>query len=379
MAGKRGNNEGSVYKTKDGRWAGALTLAGAKRKVFYGKTRAEASAKLVSAIRDRDRGLPSVNEQKTLGQYLPEWLAVVKPTVRPGTWIRYEQYVRVHLVSGLGRKAIARLTPEDLETLYTQKVGQGLSPTTVHHMHTVLHAALDLAMERGQVARNVAALAKPPKVARSDMETLNPEQARAFLAAAQGDRLEALYVTALSTGAREGELLALSWDSVDLDRGTIQIRANVRRVKGQFVFGEPKTPRSRRQVSLTPTAIDALRRHHAQQAEERLKLGSAWFDMNLVFANEVGRPIEPPNLLRRSFYPLLKRAKTPDGKPLPSIHFHSLRHTAATLLLARGTHPKLVADMLGHSQVSVTLDRYSHVTVGMHQAAAATMEAVLQG
>ncbi len=379
MAGKRGNNEGSVYRTQDGRWAGALTLAGSKRKVVYGKTRAEASAKLGSAIRDKDKGLPSVNEQKTLGHYLPEWLAAVRSTVRPGTWVRYEQYVRVHLIPGLGRKAVARLTPEDLEALYLQKVEGGLSPTTVHHMHTVLHAALGLAMERGQVARNVATLAKPPKLARPEMQTLNPEQARAFLAAAAGDRLEALYVTALSTGAREGELLALSWASVDLDRGTIQIKANVRRVKGAFVFSEPKTPRSRRQVSLTPTAIDALRRHHARQAEERLSLGTAWCDMNLVFANEVGRPIEPPNLLRRSFYPLLARAKTSDGNPLPPIHFHSLRHTAATLLLARGTHPKLVADMLGHSQVSVTLDRYSHVTAGMHQAAAATMEAVLQG
>ncbi len=172
---------------------------------------------------------------------------------------------------------------------------------------------------------------------------------------------------------RQGELLALRWRHVDLEARTVQVRATLQRADDGFTFAEPKTAHSRRQVALTKTAIVALRRHRGLQLEERLRLGTAWEDNDLVFANEVGRPIEATNLIRRSFHPLLERAG------LPRIRFHDLRHTAATLMLGRSVHPKVVAEMLGHSQIAVTLDLYSHVTPTMQREATAALDAVLRG
>ena len=221
------------------------------------------------------------------------------------------------------------------------------------------------------VARNVATLVTPPRRRRREMTALDPGQARALLEARAGDRLEALYALALTTGMRMGELLALRWREVDLDGGTLRVNATLHRTRDGFVFAEPKTARSRRQVALTNAAVGALRRHRVAQAEERLRLGAVWEDNDLVFANEVGRPIEATNLRNRSFWPLLERAA------LPRIRFHDLRHTAATLLLGQGVHPKIVSEMLGHSQIAITLDLYSHVTPTMQRQAAETLDAVL--
>ena len=189
--------------------------------------------------------------------------------------------------------------------------------------------------------------------------------------AAQDDRLEALYVLALTTGLRQGELLALRWNGVDLDEGSVQVRGSLQRTQDGLIILEPKTAGSRRKVSLTKTAVQALRFHRTRQSKERLALGPEWDDRDLVFANAVGRPIEVGNLIRRSFVPLLERAN------LPRIRFHDLRHTAATLLLGQGVHAKIVADMLGHTRISTTLDLYSHVTPTMQREATEALEAVL--
>jgi integrase len=202
------------------------------------------------------------------------------------------------------------------------------------------------------------------------MRTLSPEQAQRFLAAAVGDPLEALYVLALSSGMRQGELLGLHWRDVDLDDGVVRVTGSLARIKTGLTFGETKSGKTR-QVALSGVAIDALRRHRVVQSKERLRLGEIWEDNDLVFANGVGRPIDARNVLSRSFHPVLERSG------LPIIRFHDLRHTAATLLLGRGLHPKIVSEMLGHSQISVTLDLYSHVTPLMHRQAAEAMNAVL--
>jgi integrase len=204
------------------------------------------------------------------------------------------------------------------------------------------------------------------------MTTLAPEQARAFLAGARGDRLEALYVLALSTGMRQGELLGLRWKDVNLERGVLQVKSTLQRGAHGFVFSEPKTARSRRQIILTKVASAGLKRHRIRQAEERLSLGEAWEDNDLVFANEAGRPIESTNLVRRSFRSVLNRAG------LPRMRFHDLRHTYATLALGQGVHPKVVSDALGHANISITLDTYSHTTAAMHQQAADALDAVLR-
>jgi integrase len=200
------------------------------------------------------------------------------------------------------------------------------------------------------------------------MQTLSPEEARRFLEAARGDRFAALYTLALSTGMRQGEMLALRWRDADLEAGTTQVCGSLE--QGTLVIAEPKTAGSRRQVTLTRAAVEALRRHRVAQAEERLR-AVVWDDRGLVFCTEAGTPVDVRNLVRRSFTPLLEKAG------LPRIRFHDLRHTAATLLLGQGTHPKVVADLLGHTRIGTTLDLYSQVTPTMQAQAAATMDAIL--
>jgi integrase len=213
---------------------------------------------------------------------------------------------------------------------------------------------------------------RPPKVARAEPRVLSPEEARRLLDAARGDPLEALWVLALTTGVRQGELLGLKWSDIDLDGGRLHVRRTAYRLRGRgWVEAEPKSQTARRSVALTPLAVDALRRHKARQRAQRLRAGPLWEDRDLVFANAVGGYLEPQNLLRRAFWPLLQKAG------LSRLRFHDLRHSAATLLLAQGVHPKVVQELLGHSSISLTLDTYSHTVPDLQAEAAARLERLL--
>lgn len=369
---RRGNNEGSIYKRKDGRWEARISVDHGSRKAFYGRTRQEVSRKLAVALKARQDGLPLVAERQTVGQYLEHWLESTRPSLRPRTWLRYEQLLRLHVVPEIGKVRLVRLSPQHLQRLYAGRLEAGLSPASVVQLHAVLRRALGQATKWSLVARNVASLVTPPRIERREMATLSPEQTRTLVEAAAGDRLEALYVLAINTGMRQGELLALRWTDVDLDAGALHVRATLQRTREGFVFTEPKTTSSRRQVALTRAAVEALRRHRARQLQWRIE-AIAWEDNDLVFANEVGQPLDGTAVLRRSFYPLLERSN------LPRIRFHDLRHTAATLLLGQGVHPKIVSEMLGHSQIAITLDLYSHVTPTMQRQAVEALETALSG
>jgi integrase len=272
----------------------------------------------------------------------------------------------------LGRLALMKLDRRHLQSLYAAKLREGLSPTTVRHLHTVIRRALADAVRWGLVTRNVADIVTAPRRARTEIRPLSLDQARAVLAAAEEDRLGALCVVALTSGMREGELLGLRWRDVDLGAGVVAVRSTLYRADGGLHLGEPKTARSRRSVHLTGEAVAALRRHRERQVAERLRLGPAWEDNDLVFASEVGRPVERQNMLRRSFHPLLRRAG------VPRVRFHDLRHSTATLLLGMGVHPKIVSEILGHATVAITLDTYSHVTPAMHRGAAEAMSSLLR-
>ncbi len=373
-SGKRGNGEGSVNQLSDGRWQARVTLEGGTRKAFYGATRAEAAQKLTAALRDRDRGLPvGLDERQTVGQYLTAWLETVRPTIRPRTWQRYSELLMLHAAPSLGKVALTKLTAQQVQRLYSAKLAEGLSSTTVHHLHAVLHRALGQAERLGLVARNVCDLVDVPRMAERELHVLNPDQVRQLFTAAQGERLEALFVLAMTTGMREGELLALRWADVDLERGIVRVRATLQRTKeAGYLLAAPKTKQSRRQITLATRACDALRAHRIRQAEERLRLGAAWDGtLDLVFPNQTGHPMDAMNLTHRHFQPLLVRAG------LPRLRFHDLRHTAATLLLGRGVNPKIVSEMLGHASIAITLDIYSHVLSDMQAQAAVEMDAAL--
>ncbi len=371
MSGKRANGEGSIHKRKDGRWAASISTVGGKRKHFLSKDRDVVARKLRAALKSRDDGLPFITERQTVSQYMSNWLKTVRSSLKERTWDRYEQYVRLHIVPTLGKTSLDKLSPQQLQRLYAERLENGSSAATVHHLHATIHKALKQAVRWNLVARNVAELVDPPRITPHEMMTLSPDQARALLAAAEGDRLEALYVLAVTTGMRQGELLGLRWRDVDLEVGSVQIRGSMQATKSGLKIAETKTAGSRRQVLLSTQPKDALRRHRRRQNEERLRVGEAWEDTDLVFANQVGKPIPAGNLTTRSFQPLLKKAG------LPRIRFHDLRHTSATLLLGEGIHPKIVSEMLGHSKISTTLDLYSHVTPTMQQQAADAFDAIL--
>jgi len=232
-------------------------------------------------------------------------------------------------------------------------------------------AALGRAVRFGLVSRNVGALTDPPRLIRMEIRAMSPEEARTFLIAIRGDRLEALYLLALTTGLRQGELLGLRWSDVDFDVGEARVGQAVQRYGGKLHFVPPKTAKSRRSVTLTLMAIEALRAHKARQAQDRLLAGSRWQEFGLVFPSAVGTPMEPRNATR-AFKAFPWRSK------LPEMRFHDLRHAFATLLLAQGASPRVVMEMLGHSQISLTMNTYSHVIPALQHEAAAKLDGLLR-
>ncbi len=370
---RRGHGEGSIFKRSDGRWAATITLEGRRRKTFYGKTRRDVQEQLTVALRERQQGILATGPQQTLGQFLTRWLEdTARPRVRPRTWDGYEQLVRLHIVPELGGLRLDKVTPQHLAWLYTHKLGEGLSPRRVQYLHAVLHASLKQALRWNLIARNPADAVTAPKPKRRDIHALTPGEARTLLDAAQGDPLEALYVLALTTGMRQGEILGLRWADVDLAAGRVQVRHTLQRRSGTWSLDEPKTERSRRSIALTTLAAEALRHHRTRQLQARLLVGPEWQEHDLLFCDDFGQPLDGRSLLRRSFYPLLARAE------LPRIRFHDLRHSAATLLLTQGVHPKIVQDLLGHSTINLTMDTYSHVLPNLQQEAATKMDALFR-
>lgn len=372
MAGRRGNGEGTIRKRTDGRWEARLSLPDGTSKAFYAKTRSEVAERLTQALHDQRQGVPPTSGRQSLSQYLTSWYETVQPQVRPSTYRRYGDYTR-HLKAGLGRQPLAQLSPQQVQQFYARKIADGLSPTTVYNIHGMLHRALDDAMRLGVLSRNVTELVRPPRKATREMRTLSPEEVRRFLGVVQGDRFEALYVLALSTGMREGELLGLRWQDLDLDQAVLRVRLNVAETATRYVLAEVKTAYSRRSIGLIPAAVAALRQHQERQHAQRQRLGDAYdASLDLVFPNRNGGIMIPDNLAKRSFKQHLEAAGLPR-----SIRLHDFRHTAATLLLSAGVNVKVVSEMLGHADVGITLRVYAHVLPHMQQSAMTAMAGLI--
>jgi integrase len=369
--GKRGNGEGSIYQRAErGDWVGAVS-AGGKRQIVYGTTRRDVDEKLRllrNAIAD---GAP-IARGGTLAAFVPEWLAACRVAgKRPRTLRGYERLMRLHVLPALGKIALQKLTPEQLERLYADKL-ETLSETTVHHVHAALHRALAHALRKELVVRNVASLVDAPAMKTREMVTLSEDELQRFIAQVGGDPLEALHVTAVTTGMRLSELLGLRWRDVDLTKREIHLRYTLEKYHGEITFAEPKTKGSRRTVNLVRAAAELLRRHRVAQARARITAGVAWTDLDLVFTNELGGPVADQSF-RRAFYRHLRDADC------PRIRIHDGRHTAASILLGRGVHAKIVSEMLGHSRIATTMDLYSHVTPTMQREATAEMEKAIGG
>jgi integrase len=379
MAKRRGSGEGTITQREDGRWMARIDLGTVngrrKRLSIYGKTRKEVADKLVTEQRKVQQGLPVAIERQTVEQFLNNWLAdVIVGAVRPRTYHSYAQIVRIHLIPALGKHQLTKLAPQNVQALMNARRAQGLSPRTVLYIRAVLRRALGQALKWGLVAQNVATLVDPPKPVRHEPNFLTGEQARRFLAANEGDRLEALYAVAVALGLRQAEILGLRWQDVDFEAGTLAVRRQLQRLNGRLQLVDLKTRQSHRTVAVPASVMEKLRAHRARQAAERAALGPYWRGSSdeYVFTSTVGTPLEPRNVVR-SFKAVLANAGLPD------MRFHDLRHTCASLLLAQGVSAREIMETLGHSQITMTLNTYTHIAPDARRRVADAMDSALGG
>jgi len=329
-------------------------------------TKKDAEKRLSELLHQIDNGTYIVPSKTTLAEYLERWLSdYVKPNLSPRGYERYESIVRVHILPSLGSTGLTQLRPEHLQKHYTSKLNNGLSPRTVRYHHVVLHKALQTAVKWGLVSRNVADGVDAPRVQPTDMQTWDEDDVARFLEAIKDSPYYVLFYTAIFTGMRRSELLALRWCDVDFIFSQVYINRSLHQLKdGSYVFTQPKSAKSRRTIALSPSANLTLQKHKDKQEVQRAMLGVSLKDEDLVFSKVEGNPLRP-NTVSRAWTILAARSG------LKVIRLHDARHTHASLMLKQGVHPKIVQERLGHATIAVTLDTYSHVAPGLQEAAAA--------
>ena len=365
---RNANGEGSIYQWKrDGKpdgYKGAVSYkdenGDTKRYVAYGRTRQQVRDKL-DAARDRLKaGAPVKDANRSVADWLAHWRATTLAVSdrKESTRALYATLCRKHLEAApFGGITLDKLRPSDIEALVLALRDKGLSDSTIRQLYTILRAGLDGAVRDGLVSRNAAALVKRPGIQRREARHLDASGVAAVLKAAEGSRYYPALVLIAATGLRRGECLALRWDSdvLNLDEGWLKVRKTIGRAGTELVFSEPKTPRACRTVPLSPAVVTMLRRHHTAQKTERLRAGDQWQDSGLVFTTELGAAVDPRNLLR-----VVEAAAEKAG--VNGVGVHTLRHSVAVGWLESGVHIKAVADLLGHSSISVTGDIYGHTT-----------------
>jgi len=367
---KRGNHEGTITLRSDGVWAAAVSVGSGRRKWFYGKSRAEVSRKMTAAQQAINTGSFADARGISLGDYLDQWLAeVVRPSVRGWTYRGYEGNVRLHIKPALGSLPLERVEPMQVQALLNRKLKDGLSPKSVRYIRGTLRTALNQAMRWGLVSRNAAAAVDGPRVTHYEIQPFTTDEARRFLTAIRGERLEALYSVALTLGLRQGEALGLRWSDIDLQMGYVRVTRQLQRFDGVFHLVEPKTERSRRTIVVPPSIARGLKEHRERQTEERARAGANWKDWDLVFTRSDGHPLDG-TVISHQFHNVLSRAG------LAQRRFHDLRHSCATLLLAQGVPARVVMEVLGHSQIALTMNTYAHVIPELRREAATRMESL---
>ncbi|MAT96375.1 MAG: hypothetical protein CL608_04460 [Anaerolineaceae bacterium] len=357
MAKRRGNNEGSIFwdKSKE-RWCAEITLPDGRRKRKRNKSKKVVQEWLLEQRKNLQEGRLPINENVTLASYLDQFLQdVVQHTLKPKTASSYTWLINKHIKPEIGKKKLASLKSHHIQALYSEKLNSGLSSKTVHHIHSVLRRALNQAVSWELIYRNPCDGVTPPRIEKKVPVVWSADQAKIFLDTVKEHSYYPIYLIALTTGARRGEILGLEWKNLSFTENAISIQKTIQEVSGKTVVGTPKTSGSRRKLTLPPITLDALKEHQNKTKQTE----------GFIFTTSVGTPISPRNLLRH-FYKAIDQAN------LPRIRFHDLRHTFATLMLSvdGGVHPKVVQEMLGHSSITQTLDTYSHVIPGIKQEAA---------
>lgn len=363
-------------------------ITGKRRQKWHSgyRTKRDAERALSEIVASVHAGAYVEPTKQTLTEFVTDWLAAIEPTIRPSTHHSYARNLRLHVLPHLGSVQLRRVDAGMLNALYAALLADGklttanggsggLSPRSVRYIHTIVHRAFRDAVRWGRIARNPADAADPPRasaVVRPTMSTWTADQVRAFLEHTAEHRLYAAYLLLATTGMRRGEALGLRWSDLDLAAGRASISQTVIMVHHDIQIGAPKTARGRRTVALDPGTVLALREHRQRQLAERLLMGAGFADHGLVFCRPDGGPLHPERFSRT-----FSRESAHAG--LPAIRLHDLRHTWATLALSAGEHPKIVQERLGHANVSITLDVYSHVSEGLHGDAASRIASLILG
>ena len=367
---RRAKGEGSLTKRADGRYQGSYVGSDGKRHYIYARTRKQAADKLDDIFKQMEMGVFVAGPGQSVRQFLDAWLKDASARLRPRTVQRYEGLIRLHVLPTLGDRTLRKVGPQDLATLYASLL-ERQSPASVAQLHAVLFGAFRLALRWGLIARNPAEAVQAPKVQRREMAVLTPEQAQTLMRA--DDPLSCLYVLALTTGMRQGELLALRWRDYDAESGIIRVHRNLVRVKGEWLLADVKREKSLRQLQVGRLASEALRVHRLRSSETLLRLGHRLDENTLIFTDAKGEPLNGYHITERAFKPLLRRLG------LPEVRFHDLRHTAASLMLSQGSRVDLVSRRLGHSSPAVTLSIYAHLMPGDEAEAVRRLDAALGG
>lgn len=360
---KRGQNQGSITERPNGSQMAQFTLNG-RRLTKYFKTKKEANKWLIEMQIKKNRGLTLAGARTSLDDFFVDYLKAIKSSLRPNTFQQYSQIVNQHISPILGKYKLEDLKPNIIQQFYNFKIDDGVSERTVILIHAVLHKAFKQAVLWGIIGWNPSDGVIRPKMKRKEMQVLDDVQVRNLLLAAKGSWMETILQLAITTGMRFGELLGLKWSDLNWETRQLQIQRQAKRIIGQgIVFSEPKTKAGRRTIVLGKSTVKLLRKHWLDQQSMINKLESGWEDLDLIFPSKIGTAIDQSNVTKL-FKELLKKAN------LPEIRFHDLRHTSATLMLKQGINPKIVQERLGHSDISMTLNCYSHVLPSMQEEAA---------
>ncbi|UYQ62683.1 tyrosine-type recombinase/integrase [Streptomyces peucetius] len=368
------NGAGTITKRKDGRYQAAVYVLqpdGTRaRKFAYGKTWAECDAKRRELLDKVDQGVPVPTRSARLSEWLPYWLDnIVKPRRKLSTYDKYEAHVRLYLVPMIGSKRLESLGTADVRRFLVQLENK-TTAATAKESHRVLRTALTAACREELVTRNVASLVEPPRAKSRELSPWSLDETLDFLAVARKDPLYAAFVLAIAMGLRRGEIIGLRWVDVDLDKRVLYVRQQTQRRRGVLYNDDPKG-RRRRAVPLPAMCIAPLRWHRMRQTAAKLRAGESWDEGGYVFATRNGRPVEPRNVYR-SF------TRVADSAGLRVIRLHDARHGCATLLTAAGVAPRVVMEILGHSQISITMDVYTHVVQDTQREAISHMDRLLK-
>ncbi len=331
----------------------------------------DAEKRLSELLHQIDTGAYMKPGKTTVADYLDRWLAdYAKPNLSPRSYERYAGIIRQHVIPDLGSIQLSQLRAEHLQKHYSTRLNSGLSARTVRYHHALIHIALQTAVRWRLVGRNVADAVEPPKFKRPEMQTWNEDEVNCFLEATKGTQYYALFYTALFTGMRRSELLALRWQDIDFIYGQIYVTRSLHHLKdGSYVFTQPKSERSRRTIALPPSAFLVLSEYRKEKDTDALLLDKPITDADLVFSN-LGKPLRP-NTVTYAWARIAARAG------VKVIRLHDARHTHASLMLKQGIHPKVVQERLGHASIQMTLDTYSHVAPGIQEAAAQSFDKLL--